>query len=68
MTSLGFEPNGTDTFHNKDYTVFDAVPNNVLVGTDGRLYFIDTQIKTNAQPQTIEDKIAQAESETDGEQ
>jgi hypothetical protein len=25
--------------------VFDAVPNNVLYGIDGDLYFIDTQIR-----------------------
>ena len=28
-----------------DYEVFDAVPNNVLYGIDGDLYFIDTQIR-----------------------
>ena len=30
---------------NEEYLVFDAVPHNVLMGIDGRLYFIDTQIK-----------------------
>ena len=28
--------------------VFDAVPNNVLYGIDGDLYFIDTQIRLRA--------------------
>ena len=31
-------------FTNADYDIFDAVPNNVLMGDDGRLYFIDTII------------------------
>jgi hypothetical protein len=44
MESLGFEANGIDDFSNGKYNVFDAVPNNVLVGKDGRLYFIDTVI------------------------
>ena len=30
---------------NEVYEVFDAVPNNVLYGIDGDLYFIDTQIR-----------------------
>lgn len=34
-----------DEYHNSDYEVFDAVPNNVLYGIDGDLYFIDTQIR-----------------------
>ncbi|WP_298554296.1 hypothetical protein [uncultured Parabacteroides sp.] len=29
----------------KEYEIFDAVPNNVLHGIDGQLYFIDTQIR-----------------------
>ena len=31
-------------FTSGDYDVFDAVPNNVLMGDDGHLYFIDTII------------------------
>lgn len=45
MNSLGFENDGVDEFLNERYKVFDAVPNNVLVGNDDTLYFIDTQIK-----------------------
>lgn len=45
MQALGFEMDYYDEFHNTDYDVFDAVPNNVLYGIDGDLYFIDTQIK-----------------------
>jgi len=41
-----FEYAGDDLeYHNSDYEVFDAVPNNVLYGIDGDLYFIDTQIR-----------------------
>ena len=45
MQALGFEMNYYDEYHNSDYEVFDAVPNNVLYGIDGDLYFIDTQIR-----------------------
>lgn len=45
MQALGFEMDYYDEFHNSDYEVFDAVPNNVLYGIDGDLYFIDTQIR-----------------------
>lgn len=45
MQALGFEMVYYDEYHNKIYEVFDAVPNNVLYGIDGDLYFIDTQIK-----------------------
>ena len=31
-------------FTNNDFDIFDAVPNNVLMGDDGHLYFIDTII------------------------
>ena len=31
-------------FTNNEYDIFDAVPNNVLMGDDGLLYFIDTII------------------------
>ena len=45
MKALGFEMDYYDEYHNSDYEVFDAVPNNVLYGIDGNLYFIDTQIR-----------------------
>jgi hypothetical protein len=44
MNMLGFTMDCYDEFHNDKYIVFDAVPNNVLYGIDGDLYFIDTQI------------------------
>ena len=50
MKALGFEMDYIDEFHNEDYEVFDAVPNNVLYGIDGHLYFIDTQIRLRSQP------------------
>ena len=45
MQCLGFNK-GQDAgyFTNADYDIFDAVPNNVLMGADGHLYFIDTII------------------------
>lgn len=45
MESLGFCMDYPDEFHNEQYEIFDAVPNNVLHGIDGQLYFIDTQIR-----------------------
>ena len=45
MAALGFEMDYIDEFHNDQYEVFDAVPNNVLYGIDKDLYFIDTQIR-----------------------
>lgn len=45
MQALGCEMDYYDKYHNSDYEVFDAVPNNVLYGIDGDLYFIDTQIR-----------------------
>ena len=45
MQALGFEIDYLDEYHNDQYEVFDAVPNNVLSGIDGDLYFIDTQIR-----------------------
>lgn len=45
MEALGFEMDYIDEFHNEEYEVFDAVPNNVLFGIDNDLYFIDTQIR-----------------------
>ena len=46
MQALGFTMDYYDEFHNNDYKIFDAAPNNVLYGIDGDLYFIDTQIRT----------------------
>ena len=45
MEALGFIMDYPDEYHNEQYEVFDAVPNNVLYGIDGKLYFIDTQIR-----------------------
>lgn len=45
MEALGFEMDYEDEYHNEEYEVFDAVPNNVLYGIDNKLYFIDTQIR-----------------------
>lgn len=45
MKALGFEIDYIDEYHNKQYEIFDVVPNNVLYGIDGDLYFIDTQIR-----------------------
>ena len=45
MQALGFEMDYYDEFHNNEYEIFDVVPNNVLYGIDGALYFIDTQIR-----------------------
>ena len=45
MQALGFKMDYYDEYHNEDYEVFDAAPNNVLYGIDGNLYFIDTQIR-----------------------
>lgn len=55
MQALGFEMDYYDEFHNEEYEIFDAVPNNVLYGIDGALYFIDTQIrlKTNDQDEHV---------------
>jgi hypothetical protein len=45
MELLGFTMIYPDEFHNDQYEIFDAVPNNVLYGKDDILYFIDTQIR-----------------------
>ena len=45
MEALGFEMDYYDEYHNSEYEVFDVVPNNVLYGIDGNLYFINTQIR-----------------------
>lgn len=48
MARLGFHKEQEGYFTNGEYDIFDAVPNNVLMGDDGHLYFIDTIIfKTN---------------------
>lgn len=65
MRSIGFERINEDTYTNNDYEVFDAFSNNVLLGVDGLLYPIDTQIRKNTQEQTIQEKITEAEAETD---
>ena len=43
LERIGFHKE-MDYFTNGDYDIFDAVPNNVLMGSDGHLYFIDTII------------------------
>ena len=51
LTKLGFTPQlAGEYFSNGQYDIFDALPNNVLRGSDGNLYFIDTIIyKTDRQ-------------------
>lgn len=45
LTKLGFLPQMSgEYFSNGIHDIFDASPNNVLVGLDGYLYFIDTII------------------------
>jgi hypothetical protein len=44
MQRLGFHKELDGYFTNGEYDIFDAVPNNVLMGDDGKLYFIDTII------------------------
>lgn len=45
LLKLGFHPEMDGEYYtNGEYDIFDAVPNNVLVGIDGSLYFIDTII------------------------
>ena len=42
---LGFHPEDSGAYYsNGRHDIFDAVPNNVLMGDDGHLYFIDTII------------------------
>ena len=45
MEKMGFVTDYLDEYHNDEYEIFDAVPNNVIYGIDGQLYFIDTQIR-----------------------
>ena len=45
LTKMGFLPQlDGEYFSNGEYDIFDALPNNVLYGIDGHLYFIDTII------------------------
>lgn len=44
LEHLGFLKEQEGYFTNGEYDIFDAVPNNVLMGDDGHLYFIDTII------------------------
>ena len=44
LEHLGFQKEQEGYFTNGEYDIFDAVPNNVLMGDDGHLYFIDTII------------------------
>lgn len=44
LVRLGFHKELDGYFTNDKYDIFDAVPNNVLMGDDGHLYFIDTII------------------------
>ena len=45
MLRLGFHKEKDEGYYtNNDYDIFDAVPNNVLMGDDGHLFFIDTII------------------------
>ena len=44
LERLGFQKEQEGYFTNGEYDIFDAVPNNVLMGEDGHLFFIDTII------------------------
>lgn len=45
LIKLGFLPQMNEEYYsNGIHDIFDASPNNVLVGIDGNLYFIDTII------------------------
>ncbi|WP_455639476.1 putative polyvalent protein kinase domain-containing protein [Parabacteroides sp.] len=45
LFKMGFLPQlEGEYFSNGEFDIFDALPNNVLVGIDGHLYFIDTII------------------------
>ena len=45
LIKMGFQPYlGGEYFSNGTHDIFDALPNNVLLGIDGELYFIDTII------------------------
>lgn len=47
LSLSGFQPQlEGEYFTNGEYDIFDALPNNVLYGADGYLYFIDTIIYT----------------------
>ncbi|MEG0500447.1 MAG: hypothetical protein RR550_04905, partial [Rikenellaceae bacterium] len=61
MTSIGFGESFYDDFYNDKYSVFDTAPKNVLVGVDGKLYFIDTQIS----PMELEEEIPESSTSKD---
>ena len=61
MQALGFEMDYYDEFHNEEYEIFDAVPNNVLYGIDGALYFIDTQIRLREDGKRISHELNREE-------
>jgi hypothetical protein len=44
LERLGFQKEQEGYFTNGEYDIFDAVPNNVLMGEDDHLFFIDTII------------------------
>lgn len=44
MKHRGFKSIDDNEYYNEEYTIFDIVPENVLLGKDKKLYFIDTQI------------------------
>lgn len=45
LVMMGFYPQmDGEYFSNSEYDIFDALPNNVLHGIDGQIYFIDTII------------------------
>jgi len=52
MLNLGFKQEDEDSYINDQFEVFDAAPNNVLLGIDNKLHFIDTQIRSVAVEQT----------------
>ena len=46
MAALGFEKTtSVGRFCNKDYEVWDLVPRNVLVDTQGDIFVVDAEIK-----------------------
>lgn len=47
MTSIGFEKITDTSFKNKDYTVFDLHPRNVLKDSNGTIYVVDAEFKKN---------------------
>ncbi len=46
MSALGFEKTGEEGhFSNDQYVVWDVIPRNVLVDSDGDIFVIDAEIK-----------------------